>query len=190
MYLWPLGFSSVQKTVKTAHMKLSQVQHGWSHSATDHSTVLVPLESLFVCLCKAADNGTMLQPLPGNPEMASEKPDISPSHQRSTTCQALYVSCKPLGVSLGFAQKARCCFFSPRTWPLLPLTDVCQDAVSAAHRPCPAACHSPYQTPACQTPGLASVLLIPADRWSCTVEKSVLLPVSLDNISWHESLAD
>ena len=61
------------------------------HSATDHSNVLVPLEILFVCLCKVPDNGAMLQHLAGNPEMASQKADISPSHQRSTTCQALNV---------------------------------------------------------------------------------------------------
>ena len=82
------------------------------HSAADYSNVLVPLEILFICLCKVADKGTMLQHLAGNPEMTSQKSEITPSHQRSTTCQASDFIHKLLEVSLGFSQKARCLFFS------------------------------------------------------------------------------
>lgn len=112
------------------------------YSATDHRNVLMPLEILFLCLCKVSDSGTMLQHLVGNSEMASQKSDISLSHQRPTTCRAWDISCKALEVSLGFSQKSKGFFLPPRSWELLPLTDVCWDAMSTKPPPCPAAHHS------------------------------------------------
>lgn len=173
-YLWSLGFSSVREAAKL---------HTWNcaawaeiYSAADHSNVLVPLEILFLCLREVSDSGTMLQHLVGNSEMASQKSDISPSHQRPTTCWAWDTSCKPLEPWGSHRnQKASFC---------LPGAGSCCLSLMFVGMLCPQSSHSALlhttQELTC-TPSLTSVLLSPPHRW--TVQKSVQLPVSSENIS-------
>lgn len=107
------------------------------------------------------------------------------SHQRSTTCQASDISCKPLEISLEFSLKAR--YFFSLTGPgTCCLSDVF--TMPCSQPPIPALLHATQQL-TCM-PGLASLLLVPAHRWSCTVQKFVQLPVSVENISWHEDTVD
>lgn len=169
-------------------VKLSKCTHEivlravWVHirSATDHSYVLVPLEILFVCLCKVADSGIVLQHLAGNPEMASQKSDISPSQQARLWTDHV----NPLRFPWGSHRKQDAAF------SLAGAGSCCRRSLTFVRMPCPqtpspALLHA-TQDPTC-TPGLASVLVIPANRQSCTVQKSLQLPVSSENISWHEN---
>lgn len=151
----------------------------YMHSATDHSNVLVPLEILLVCLCKQHHApAPSWEPWDGNLEVKyfSFTPEVHNVPRLWT------IMSTPWGLSGVLTESKRLLFPSQELW-------------AAASHWCLSGCPqtpSPALLYANQelafTSSLTPVLPISAHRWSCTVQKTVQLPESLENISWHKNL--
>lgn len=143
------------------------------YSATDHSNVLMPLEILFLCLCKVSDSGTMLQHLVGNSEMASQKFYPFILHTRGPQHAGLGTyDVKPLRFPGGSHRNQKASFCLPGAGSCcLSLIFVGMPWPQSPH---PVLLHTTQELTC--TPSLMSALLSPPHRW--TVQKLVQLPVS------------